>query len=114
MGPMIDIIAFLRANKLAVQASVSPNGPQAAVIGIAVTDDFEIVFDTSNLSRKFATLRADPRIAFVVWEGERTVQIEGVADFPEGAELARLKKAYFAAFPEGPERESWPDIAYVR
>jgi hypothetical protein len=37
-----------------------------------------------------------------------------VADEPGGAELARLKAAYFARFPDGREREAWPGIAYVR
>jgi nitroimidazol reductase NimA-like FMN-containing flavoprotein (pyridoxamine 5'-phosphate oxidase superfamily) len=109
-----DLVAFLRKNRYAVEATVSSAGPQAAVIGIGVTDDLEIVFDTLSTSRKYRNLRADPRMALVVYEGERTVQIEGTADVPDGAELARLKQAYFAAFPDGPERERWPDIAYVR
>jgi hypothetical protein len=44
----------------------------------------------------------------------QTVQYEGVADFPAGAELERLKMAYFAAFPSGPTRHLLPDITYVR
>jgi hypothetical protein len=31
-----------------------------------------------------------------------------------GAELERLKKVYFAAWPDGVERQSWKDITYVR
>ncbi len=53
-------------------------------------------------------------MAFVMWEGARTVQCEGVADEPRGDELARLKQLYFARFPDGPQREQWPAIAYVR
>jgi hypothetical protein len=37
-----------------------------------------------------------------------------VADEPAGEELARLKQVYFARFPDGPEREAWKDITYVR
>jgi hypothetical protein len=66
-------------------------------------------------SRKAQNLRRDPRIAFVVgWDEEQTVQLEGVADEPTGAELARIKRTYFDAFPDGPEREQWPDITYFR
>ena len=37
-----DLLAFMRAEKFAVQASVSRTyAPQAAVVGIAVSDDFE-------------------------------------------------------------------------
>jgi hypothetical protein len=42
------------------------------------------------------------------------VQYEGVADLPDGADLDACKRVYFEAWPDGPEREKWPDIAYVR
>jgi general stress protein 26 len=91
---------------------------QAAVVGIAVTDRFEIVFDTVSSSRKAANLRANPAVAFVIGgtrDGdERTVQYEGTADEPSGAELERLLAAYYARFPEGPERRAWPGLIYVR
>ncbi len=45
---------------------------------------------------------------------ERTVQYEGVADEPSGADLQRLKRLYFRSFPDGRERSSWPGIHYIR
>jgi hypothetical protein len=109
----------MRQHTLGLQASVSLLGvPQAAVVGIAVSSRFEIVFDTVDSSRKVANLRAEPRIAFVIGGlthgDERTVQYEGVADEPAGAELARVKRVYFAVHPLGRERQSWPGITYVR
>jgi pyridoxine/pyridoxamine 5'-phosphate oxidase len=111
-----DFVAFVRRHRWAVQASVAAGGaPQAAVIGIAVTDGMELVFDTLETTRKCRNLRRDPRIALVVgWDDAETVQIEGVADEPLGAELAAAKAAYFAAFPDGPTREAWPGITYFR
>src|ERR1051325_11113370 len=109
----------MRAHRLAVQASVSPaSAAQAAVVGIAVTDAFELVFDTLDTTRKVSNLRHTPRIAFVIGGtvpgDERTVQYEGVADEPEGAERDRIKAAYFEAWPDGPTRASWPGLIYVR
>jgi pyridoxine/pyridoxamine 5'-phosphate oxidase len=111
-----ELFAFLRRHRLCVQATVSSAGaPQAAVIGYGVSDDLEIVFDTLATSRKMANLRSDPRIALVVgWDEEQTVQIEGVADEPKGEELDRLKAIYFDAYPDGPERQAWTGITYVR
>jgi pyridoxine/pyridoxamine 5'-phosphate oxidase len=111
-----ELKAFLQRHRYAVQSSVSADGaPQAAVIGVAVSDELELVFDTLGSSRKALNLRRDPRIALVVgWDEEQTVQLEGVADEPTGGELARCKAVYFAAFPDGPEREAWPDISYFR
>src|SRR5262249_61217716 len=101
-----DLVAFLRRYKLAVQASVGPGGgPQAAVVGFAVSDELEIVFDTTEDTRKYRNLRADPRIALVIgWDHEVTAQIEGVADFPSGTELERIRQCYFVAYPDGRQR----------
>jgi hypothetical protein len=110
------LLSFLRTHRLAVQASVSSSGaPQAAVVGIAVTDDLEIVFDTLGTTRKMENLRRSPRIALVVgWDDEQTAQIEGTADEPTGAELERLKRVYFGVYPDGVERQAWAGITYVR
>lgn len=110
------IVSFMRRHRLAIEASVSvQTGPQAAVVGFAVSDTGEVVFDTSSSARKCQNLRQDPRIALVVgWDEERTVQYEGIADEPCGAELARLKLLYFSVFPDGRERERWPGITYFR
>jgi general stress protein 26 len=113
------LLEFMRSEKYAVQASVSPSGvPQAAVVGIAVTDQLEIVFDTLASSRKAPNLRANPAIALVIGgtrDGdERTVQYEGMADEPTGGELERVLAVYYARFPEGPERRSWPGLIYLR
>ena len=113
-----ELVRFLRRYKLAVQATVSGNGngaPQAAVIGFAVSDALEIVFDTTEPTRKYQNLRADPRIALVIgWDHAITAQIEGIADFPAGEELERVRDCYFAAYPDGRDRLAWPGITHVR
>jgi hypothetical protein len=111
-----ELVAFIRKHRWGVEASVAASGqPQAAVVGVAVTDGLELVFDTVGDTRKAANLRRDPRVAFVIgWDEERTIQYEGVADEPTGAELARCQEVYFRAFPDGPTRLSWPGITYFR
>jgi hypothetical protein len=113
------LLEFMRSEKYAVLASVSSNGrPQAAVVGIAVSDRFEVVFDALVSSRKVPNLRANAAATFVIGgmrDGdERTVQYEGTADEPAGAELERLLALYYARFPDGPSRRSWPGLIYVR
>ena len=49
-------------------------------------------------SRKFANLRADPRVALLIgWEAEQTVQYEGIAELLSGDALNARKPDYFAA-----------------
>jgi hypothetical protein len=111
-----ELVTFLRRYKLAVQASVGPSGaPQAAVVGVAISSALEIIFDTLESTRKFQNLRRDPRIALVIgWDHEQTAQIEGVVDFPTGAELERIRAEYFIPYPDGRDRLAWEGITHAR
>ena len=114
-----EILDFMRSHSLAVQASVSPRQtPQAAVVGFIVTDDFEILFDTVDSTRKVFNLRRNAACALVVGGmlkgDERSVQYEGIADEPTGANLERLKELYFVQFPDGRARQHSPGLIYVR
>jgi hypothetical protein len=107
--------AFAAAQRLAVLSTVSPaNRSQSALMGIAVMPDFEIVFDTVTMSRKYGNLCANPQVSLVLGcVSETTVQYEGVArELHTGEELERYLAVYFAAFPDGPERRNWPGITY--
>jgi len=117
--PLRQVVQFMQGCRLAVQSSVSPTGsPQSAVVGIVVTDDGQIFFDTLEQTRKVANLRRNSKIAFVIGgtvDGdERTVQYEGIADEPRGSVLEGLKELYFERFPDGRQRSAWPGLIYVR
>ena len=113
-----EVLELLRQNLLAVESTRSVAGaPQSAVVGIVASDELELFFDTLESSRKAQNLRRDGRISFVVgWDlaDARTLQLEGVADAPAGADLERLKQLYFVHFPDGVARQAWPGICYFR
>ena len=111
-----QLLSYMRAQPWAVEASVTPQGaPQAAVIGVAITDGWELLFDTVTQSRKHQNLVKNPRVAFVIgWEHERTVQYEGIAEIPPEAELPGVQAYYFDRFPDGPTRQTWPGLVYWR
>jgi general stress protein 26 len=111
-----ELYAFIARHRYGVVASSSANGaPESALVGIAVSPDLEIYFDTTGDTRKAKNLRRDPRISIVIgWDNEQSVQLEGVADEPSGFELAALKNIYFAVWPDGPQRENWPGITWFR
>ncbi len=110
-----SLLEFMRRHRYAVEATIAAaGGVQAAVVGIAISDGFEIVFDTLDTARKAQNLAVDPHVAFVIGgllEGEeRTVQYEGLADRPGVAELGVVQELYFQTFPEGRERLAWPGL----
>jgi len=105
-----ELVEFMAACDLAVVSYLSPEGtPQSAVVGIAVTPDLEMVFDTVASSRKYSNLKARPECSLVLWKDDVTVQYEGIAE-ETGDE--RYKEAYFKKLPDGRDRLSWPGITY--
>ena len=114
-----ELLRFMRAERHATVSSVSPTGaPQAATVGVVVSEDFEIFFDTLDATRKAVNLRARPRAAFVLGstaaDAKATVQVEGVTDEPRGTDLERLKELYFERFLDGPTRQAWKGLIYMR
>ncbi|HEY1470807.1 MAG TPA: pyridoxamine 5'-phosphate oxidase family protein [Candidatus Acidoferrum sp.] len=109
-----EVYEFMNKERLAVLSTVTETGqPQSALMGMAVTPQLEIIFDTLKTSRKYPNLKRNPRVAWVVGcTTEVSVQYEGTAEELAGEELTKYKKIYFAVFPEGPVRESWPGITY--
>lgn len=109
-----DVYHFLAKETLGVLGTLSAEGrPQSALVGVAVTPQLEIVFDTVKSSRKYRNLTMNPAASFAIgWAGECTVQLEGDAHQPEGSELELYQQVYFARWPDGPARLSWPGITY--
>jgi general stress protein 26 len=113
------VLQYLQSHRYAVVSTVSRTGyPQAAMVGIAVNDEFEIVFDSLESTRKVLNIRLNPKVSLVAggWTtgDERTVQCEGLADFPRGSKLDALCDVYYRCFPEGKQRISWQGLVYVR
>lgn len=114
-----EVFAFMRQHRYGVVASVSADGrPSAATVGIVVTDTGDVIFDTVETTRKAEHLRRNPAIAITVGsleaDASTTVQYEGIATFPEGADLEATRAAYLGVFPDGAARLHWPGIVHVR
>jgi len=109
-----ELFEFMSKPKLGVLGTISLAGaPQSSLVGIAVTPELEIIFDTVKSTRKYRNLMSNPACSFAIgWEGEATVQFEGEAREPQAADLARYQAVYFAKWPDGPARLSWPGITY--
>jgi general stress protein 26 len=109
-----DLYNFMTQHRLGVLGTICDAGtPQSALVGIAVTQDLEIVFDTVKHTRKYPNLKAKPACSFVIgWDAEQTVQYEGQAEELASPELERYQEIYFRAWPDGPSRLSWPGIVY--
>ena len=109
-----DLFDFFRKHRYAVVSSISGTGaPQSAVVGIGVSRDLEIVFDTLNTTRKYRNLMANPAAAVALWTGEATAQLEGIAHEPEAAERDRYREIYFETWPDGRDRLHWSGLTHL-
>ena len=108
------ICRVMQQYRYGVVCSVSAQGvPQSALVGIAVTPEMEIIFDTVRSSRKHANLLRYPVCSFVVgWGGEQTIQFEGLAKELSGEGRERYLEMYFAVWPECRAHLQWPDITH--
>ena len=110
----LEILAFLDAHTLCVLSTADEKGkPEAAVVGFSVHDDFRIVVATSKESRKFANVMVNPAVAFVVWDGSQTLQLEGMARVLEGDEAAEWQAKHFAKVPQSRKYKDDPNERYV-
>lgn len=107
---------FMSGERFCVVSTVSSDGrPEASLVGFAVTPDLELIFETTDATRKCPNLRRDPHIAVVIgWKDQRTLQLEGIADEPTGSELETLKATFFSAWPQLHGHEGWPGLTFFR
>ena len=110
-----EVFDIARTKRYLIVSTVAESGaPEAALMGFALTQAKEVVFDTLSTSRKAVNLARNSTAALVIgWDDNISLQIEGVARRPVGEDLACAKAAYFGEWPDGRARENWPDIAYI-
>ncbi len=77
------ILKFISKQTLTVISTIDIGGvkPESAVIAFAENENLEIVFGTSNKTRKYKNLQKNSHVSFVIgWDSEvGTVQYEGTA-----------------------------------
>ena|SRR2546429_8691246 len=111
-----QILDFIKKHDLMVISSANEKSePEAAVVGFGENDTFELIFGTSNLSRKYKNLVSNSKVAVVIgWDEGKTVQYEGLARELVGEECEAFKKIYFAKNPDAKKYENEPDEVYFK
>ena len=110
------VFDFIRKQTIATLATVSPETKsEAAVISFAITDDFEIIFQTFTSYRKYRNLQSNASVAMVFGHDKKiTVQYEGLARELHGPDLAQGKKMYFEQNPSNLKWDEIPNAAWFR
>jgi uncharacterized pyridoxamine 5'-phosphate oxidase family protein len=109
-----SILEFFKKHRFTVVATIDSanNRPESAVVGFAETENLELIFGTSNLTRKYKNLQTNQNVSFVIgWDPALgTIQYEGVAQElsrEEGlkyAEILVAKNPFSKTFMERPDQ----------
>lgn len=96
-----EFVAFVRKARQGVVATVDAAGnPEVALVGLAVADAGDVLFDSYTATRKVDNLRANPRAALVIgWDNGVSVQVEGPVEILSGRDRDAFGKVYLAQFP---------------
>ena len=112
------IYQFINQHKLAVVSTINQaDKPESALVGIAVSTNLEVIFDTIISTRKCQNILLNPHVAMVVGlDNEITVQYEGEAEILGNDSASdNYRQIYYTIWPEGRERtETWPGLVHVR
>jgi general stress protein 26 len=110
------IFDFIRRYSTGVLATVSPETKsEAAVVSFAITDDFEVIFQTFTPYRKYRNLKNNPSVAFVFgWDEKITVQYDGLAYEIQEKNLIQCKELYFEQNSATLKWDGVPDAAWFK
>ena len=97
-----------------VLSTVNQEGqPESAVVGFGETDDLELIFGTSQLSRKAKNISQNDRVAVVIgWTNEGTLQYEGTARLLTGSEAEKYAEIYYQKSPGSRRYRDDPNERY--
>jgi PPOX class probable F420-dependent enzyme len=91
---------FLREDHVAVICTLNKDGsPHLTTMWYLLTDDGTVIMSTPGRNQKVKNLRRDPRIAFCVGDGARSVSLYGTATISEdqalvGQDIEHLVERY--------------------
>jgi nitroimidazol reductase NimA-like FMN-containing flavoprotein (pyridoxamine 5'-phosphate oxidase superfamily) len=115
---------LLASQRLCVLATQGEGQPYSALVAFAETDDLRhMLFATFRGTRKYANLRADPRVALLIdsrsnqasdFQDAVAVTVLGRAEEVHGNERTRLTRHYLAKHPQLAEFVSAPECALLR
>ena len=99
---------LINQSQLAVLSTVTPeNTSESAVIEFSIGDNFELIFDTLPISRKYKNLKDNQNVSVVIGWEPATVQYEGIVIEPDGKELGKCKRIHFHKFPDAVKFEKF-------
>jgi pyridoxine/pyridoxamine 5'-phosphate oxidase len=112
---MKKALEVMASTNLCVLSTLGSDGqPQSAVVGFSEDENGWLVIGTSNVSRKYRNILADPRVSIVIgWDDRRTVQYEGFIHETHGEEHEKYQALHIAKHPINAKFKDDPNEVYL-
>jgi len=97
------ILKFIKGKEVGVISTLDSKDkiPESAAVVFSETKNLEIIFGTSNTSRKYMNLKENSHVSFVIGaeNGEKSIQYEGIAREVRGDEEEVCRKVHLKKNP---------------
>lgn len=114
MKTTLELHDFLNNSPHGVISTVNADGlPNATLVGFGQTKELELLFGTSNNSRKYENLLTNPHVAFTAGaQSPETIQFEGIARELDKSEMDLVRDNYWKKNPHAEVHSKNPDERY--
>jgi general stress protein 26 len=110
---MNKMLTFITERKYCVISTVHPNGaPESAFVAFS-NSGLDLFIGTSNQSRKFANLTANPSVAIVIADEKGEVQYEGSAKVVDPQNFSAVEEKHLATIPGSRKYRDDPTQEYI-
>lgn len=108
-----SVLDFLAERRYCVISTVDANNkPESAFVAFS-NSDLELFIGTSNKSRKFANLTANPSVSVVVADEIGEVQYEGEARVVDQLSFSQVQEHHLAELPGSDKYRNDPTQEYI-
>ena len=110
------ILDFMGEHIHCVISTVSDaNQPESAMVGFSCNKILEIIFGTSNESRKYKNLLGNPDIAIVIGDSTAEIQYEGLAEvIPQANYTDLIENQHIKKIPGAAKYRDDPHQVYFK
>lgn len=110
---MNNMLNFMTERKYCVISTVHPNGaPESAFVAFS-NSGLDLFVGTSNQSRKFTNLTANPSVAIVIADEQGEVQYEGHAKVVDRSNFSEVEESHFSKVPGSNKYRNDPSQEYI-
>lgn len=107
------MLAFMSERKFCVVSTIHANGTPESAFVAYTSSNLDLFIGTSNLSRKFANITANPAVAIVIADQQGEIQYEGQATVVDPENFTEVEESHLSQIPGSDKYRKDPTQEYI-